>query len=93
MITYKAAYKIDSDGVDAVVLDFPGVFSCGDDLEDARIMLADALIAVAKTNILLGESLAVPNAEIDDPSFDVVEPIHLFLNSYSQRQAELVSAR
>jgi predicted RNase H-like HicB family nuclease len=92
MITYKAAYQIDDDGVDAVVLDFPGVFSCGEDLEEARVMLADALIAVAKTNILLGEPLAVPNPSVEDPSFDIVEPIHLFLNAYSQRQSELVSA-
>src|SRR5258708_2131441 len=92
MITYRAGYQIDDDGVDAVVLDFPGVFSCGEDLEDARVMLADALIAVAKTTIRLGEPLAVPTPQIENPSYDIVEPIHLFLNAYSQRQSELVSA-
>jgi len=91
MISYKAGYKTDPDGVDAVVLDFPGVFSCGEDLDDARVMLADALIAVAKTNILLGEPLAVPNPQATDPKMDVIEPIHLFLNAYSQRQQQSAS--
>jgi predicted RNase H-like HicB family nuclease len=81
MVTYKAGYKFDPDGVDAVVLDFPGVFSCGEDLEEARVMLADALVAVAKTNILLGEPLAVPNSAANDSSMDIIEPIHLFLNA------------
>ena len=90
MITYKAGYKIDPDGVDAVVLDFPGVFSCGETLEEARVMLADALVAVATTNILFGEALAVPDPNAADSSRDVIEPIHLFLNAHSQPQLETV---
>ena len=40
MLTYKAMYKFVSDGVHGEVLDFPGVITCGKDLDDARNLLS-----------------------------------------------------
>jgi hypothetical protein len=34
MLTYKAGYKFDPDGVHAEVLDFAGAISCGTDLDE-----------------------------------------------------------
>jgi predicted RNase H-like HicB family nuclease len=39
MITYRAMYKFEDDGVHAEVLDFPGVITCGTDLDEARRLL------------------------------------------------------
>jgi hypothetical protein len=36
MLTYKAMYKVEPDGVHAEVLDYPGAISCGSDLAEAR---------------------------------------------------------
>ena len=52
MLSYRAMYKYLDDGVHAEVLDFPGVISCGSDLEDARRMLSSALVDTAETNLL-----------------------------------------
>lgn len=84
MLTYKAMYKFVNDGVHAEVLDFPGAISCGTDLGEARRMLASALVDMAETNLLLGESLPAPDPNISHPDADLEEPIHLMLSAASQ---------
>ena len=61
MLTYKAMYKFLDDGVHAEVLDFPGAITAGRDLEDARRLLASALVDMAETHLLHGESLPLPD--------------------------------
>ncbi|MDM8560764.1 hypothetical protein [Candidatus Parabeggiatoa sp. HSG14] len=56
MLTYKAMYKFLDEGVHAEVLDFPGTISFGNNLQEARRLLASALIDMAETNIMQGES-------------------------------------
>jgi predicted RNase H-like HicB family nuclease len=77
MITYTAGYKIDPDGVHAEVFDFPGVLSCGADLAEARVMLADALVGMAEINLERGEPLPRPDPSQAQSGFDVVEPINV----------------
>ena len=47
MLTYKAMYKFLSEGVDGEVLDFPGAITFGENLTDARRLLASALVDLA----------------------------------------------
>lgn len=84
MLTYRAMYKYLDEGVHAEVLDFPGVISCGEDLEDARRMLASALVDMAETNLLQGEALPVPDPTCTDVEADLEEPIHLLLTAASR---------
>jgi predicted RNase H-like HicB family nuclease len=84
MLTYKAMYKFLDDGVHAEVLDFPGAISCGRDLEEARRMLASALVDMAETNLLLGEPLPRPDPTCTDSEADLEEPIHLLLTAASR---------
>ena len=84
MLTYKAMYKFLEDGVHGEVLDFPGAITCGRDLDDARNLLAGALVDMAETNLLLGESLPAPNPNLSDSEADLEEPIHLILNASSK---------
>ena len=84
MLTYKAMYKYLDDSVHAEVLDFPGVISCGADIEEARQLLASALVDMAETNLLHGESLPLPDPDITDPDADLEEPIHLLLKASSR---------
>lgn len=51
MLTYKARYKYLDDGVHAEVMDFPGVITCGTDVDEARRMLASALVDMAEAQI------------------------------------------
>ncbi len=81
MLTYKAMYKFLDDGVHAEVLDFPGALSCGRDLEQARDLLAGALVDMAETCLLHGESLPIPNSSLTHPDADLEEPIHLLLSA------------
>lgn len=81
MITYRAMYKFLPDGVHAEVLDFPGVISCGRDLDDARRMLGGALVDMAETSLQEGEALPAPNPSATDAEADLEEPIHLLLNA------------
>lgn len=83
MLTYKAMYKYLDDGVHGEVLDFPGVITCGANLEQARRLLASALTDMAETNLLLGEPLPKPNPNATDPDADLEEPIHLLLTASS----------
>ena len=82
MVTYRAMYKFLNDGVHAEVLDFPGVISCGRDLEEARRLLRSALVDMAETSLALGEVLPKPDPTVADPESDIEEPIHLLLTAY-----------
>ncbi len=86
MLTYKAMYKfLDQDeGVHAEVLDFPGVITCGRDLDEARRLLASALVDMAETNLALGESLPRPNPTCTNEDADLEEPLHLLLTAASR---------
>jgi len=84
MLTYKAMYKFTGDAVHGEILDFPGAFTCGKDLPETRRLLASALVDMAETNLLLGESLPVPNPSVTDEESDLEEPIHLILNASTQ---------
>jgi len=84
MLTYKAMYKFLDDGVHGEILDFPGVITCGKDLNKARHLLASALVDMAETNLLSGESLPTPNLNVTDEESDLEELIHLILNASSQ---------
>jgi predicted RNase H-like HicB family nuclease len=84
MLTYKAIYKFTDEGVHGEVLDFPGALTCGKDLAETRRLLASALVDMAETSLLEGESLPVPNPSATDADSDLEEPIHLILNAASQ---------
>ena len=79
MVQYKAGYKFVDGGVHAQVLDFPEAISCGADLDEARRMLASALLDVAETRLELGEPFPYPNSSTTDPEMDLEEPIYLHL--------------
>jgi predicted RNase H-like HicB family nuclease len=83
MLTYKAMYKFLEHGVHAEVLDFPGTITCGDTLQEARRLLASALVDMAETALLRGEPLPQPDPSCTDPDADVEEPIHLLLTAAS----------
>jgi predicted RNase H-like HicB family nuclease len=85
MFKYKATYRWVPDGIHAEVLDFPGVMSCSpeSDLEEARRMLASALVDMAETNLLLGEPLPKPDPAVSDLDADLEEPIYLLLTAAS----------
>ncbi len=84
MLVYKAMYKYLGDGVHAEVLDFPGVITFGSDLDEARRMLASALVDMAETNLLMGEPVPLPDSKRTDPEADLEEPIHLLLTAASR---------
>lgn len=81
MLTYKAAYKFLDEAVHGEVLDFPGVITSGDDLTEARRLLAGALVDMAETNLLRGEPLPRPDPAVTDAEADIEEPIHLILRA------------
>ena len=84
MLTYKAMYKYLDEGIHGEVLDFPGVITWGKDLEEARALLATALVDMAETNLLHGEPLPQPDPNVTDPDADLEEPIHLLLTATSR---------
>jgi predicted RNase H-like HicB family nuclease len=84
MLTYKAMYKNVDGGIHAEVLDVPGAISFGADLDEARRMLASALVDMAETNLLRGEPLPQPDPMSTDPEADSEEPIHLLLTAASR---------
>jgi predicted RNase H-like HicB family nuclease len=83
MLTYKAMYKFLEHGVHAEVLDFPGTLTAGDTLQEARRLLASALVDMAETALLHGEALPQPDPSCTDPEADLEEPIHLLLTAAS----------
>jgi predicted RNase H-like HicB family nuclease len=83
MVTYKAKFKFVEGGVHGEVLDFPGVITCGDTLDEARRLLRCALVDMAETNLSLGDPLPVPDPTRSDADADIEEPIHLLLTATS----------
>jgi predicted RNase H-like HicB family nuclease len=81
MLTYKAMYRFLNEGVHAEVLDFPGAITCGANLDEARRLLASALVDMAETNLLAGEPLPAPDPTCTDADADIEEPIHLILSA------------
>ena len=80
MLRYHAAYylrKGQDNMVVAEILDFPGVFSQGFDLPDARRMIADALTDIAQMYLEEGRSLPMPNPDASAPDADLVELLPL----------------
>ena len=76
MLTYKAMYKLLDEDIHAKVLDFPGVITCGKDIEEARRLLTSTLVDIAETNLLHGEPLPQPDPTCTDPEADLKEPIY-----------------
>ena len=83
MLTYKAMYKYLDEGVHAEALDFPGVITCGADLDEARCLLRSALVDMAETNLMRGEPLPSPDPSCTDPEADMEEPIYLLVRAAS----------
>ena len=83
MLTYKAMYMFLEHSVHAEVLDFPGTITVGDNLQEARRLLASALVDMAETALLRGEPLPQPDPSCTDSEADVEEPIHLLLTAAS----------
>jgi len=81
VLTYKAMYKDLDQGVHGQVLDFPGVITWGADLEEARPLLASALVDMAETNLQHGEPLPQPDPNCTDPDADLEKSIHLLLTA------------
>jgi predicted RNase H-like HicB family nuclease len=92
MLTYKAMYRFVNGGVHAEVLDFPGAITCAENLPEARRLLAEALVDMAETCLLLGEPLPRPDSSCTDPDADIEEPIHLLLTAASRVRPEAVAA-
>ncbi|NJL61960.1 MAG: hypothetical protein HC903_09140 [Methylacidiphilales bacterium] len=86
MLTYKAMYKFLDEGVHGEVLDFPGTITFAENLEKARRSLASAIVDMAETNLINGESLPIPNPQLTDSEADIEEPIHLILTAASRVQ-------
>jgi predicted RNase H-like HicB family nuclease len=84
MLKYKAIYRFLDPGVHAEVLDFPGVITYGETLQEARRLLASALVDMAETALLRGEPLPQPDPSRTDPEADIEEPIHLLLSAASR---------
>jgi predicted RNase H-like HicB family nuclease len=74
-------YKFLDDGVHAEVLDFPGVISCGRDLDEARRLLRGALADMAEIALQAGEPLPQTNPSATDAEADLEEPIHLLVGA------------
>ncbi len=81
MLIYRAMFKYLDEGVHAEVFDYPGVITCGSDLEEARQLLASALVDMAETDLMQGRSLPIPDPTITDPESDIEESIHLLLKA------------
>ena len=84
MLTYKAMYKYLDQGVHAEVLDFPGTITYGENMPEARRLLASALVDMAETALLQGEPLPQPDPSCTDSEADLEEPIHLLLTAASR---------
>ncbi|MFH0823931.1 MAG: type II toxin-antitoxin system HicB family antitoxin [Pseudomonadota bacterium] len=83
MLTYKAMYKFLERGVHAELVDFPGVITYGETIQEARRLLAGALVDMAETVMLRGEPLPQPDPFCTDADADLEEPIHLLFTTTS----------
>ncbi|MCC6135874.1 MAG: hypothetical protein LM550_00885 [Candidatus Contendobacter sp.] len=92
MLTYKAMYRFVHGGVHTEALDFPGVVTCAENLPEARRLLAEVLVDIAETCLLLGESLPCQDSGCTDPDADLEEPIHSLLTATSRVRPEAVTA-
>ena len=63
----------------SLLLDFPGVITWGENLEEARRLLASALVDMAETNLARGEALPQTEPACTDIESDLEEPIPLSL--------------
>ena len=81
MLIYKASYQFVEGGVHAHVLDFPGAITCGADMDEARRLLASALLDMAELALERGEPLPRPDPLLTDPDADIDEPIYLHLRA------------
>ncbi len=61
------------------VLDFPGVITFGVSLDEARNLLASALVDMAETNLHHGDPLPQPAPTSTDPESALEEPISVIL--------------
>ena len=86
MLQYKAGYRFVGDGVHAQVLDFPAAITCADNLNDARRLLALALVDVAEAAMATGQALPIPDPQVRDAEMDIEEPIYLHLQVSSEVQ-------
>lgn len=84
MFIYKAMYKYLDEGIHGEILDFPGVITCGPDMEATRQLLRSALVDMAETCLMNGEALPQPEPLVTDPEADLEEPIYLLLNAASR---------
>ncbi|MEX2261225.1 MAG: hypothetical protein WD696_04700 [Bryobacteraceae bacterium] len=88
MLRYHVAYYLPKSGDQMVVaeaLDFPGVFSQGFDLADARLMVASALEEVAQMYLEEGHALPKPDADALDPEADLVELLPLTVEVHAAK--------
>jgi len=81
MITYKASYRFIDGGVHAELLDFPGVITCADRIDEARRLLGSALLDMAGSLIDDGEALPIPDPMKTEAESDLEEPMHLHLQA------------
>jgi len=81
VLAYKAAYRWEEGVCLAEVLDFPGVFTFGHSLKEARVYLADALKLMAEHRLEQGEPLPTPDPQKHDPAAEIEEPIYLVLQA------------
>ena len=84
MLVYKAMFKYLDVGVQAEALDFPGAITYGNDLAEARLLLASALVDLAEVHLERGEPLPQPNASLTDPEADLEEPLYLLVQATSR---------
>ena len=75
MLSYKAMYKFVEGGVHAEVLDFPGVITFGENLDEARRLLSGALADMAETCLLEGETVPIPDPTISDSEADLTRTL------------------
>ena len=92
MLQYHVAFHLPQ-GLDrmvvAEVLDFPGVFSQGFDLPDARTMVASALEDMAESYLEEGRALPTRSATATDPEADYVDLIPLSVAAGATRSSPL----
>jgi predicted RNase H-like HicB family nuclease len=84
MLQYKAGCKFVDGGVHAQVLDFPAAITCADTLDEARRLLAVALLDAAEAALESGMPLPLPNPLLSNPEMDIEEPMYLHLHVSSR---------